>query len=197
MSYRGGLGEWLASGRAGVVDLATEKVQKLIAEPPVGLPGGVAEELCRLIDAAAAGAGRGGVAGPAPHSRGLTVPVEFAYVQARGTYRELGRAVGEATREQVAAALAYYREHFPAMAGIEFAEAERRAQKYLDVRAALPAPVRRRAGRPRGGRRPAVLCRDGAELRRGVHLRDRRSARCAGRPAPGAGRPPLHCGGRL
>jgi trimethylamine--corrinoid protein Co-methyltransferase len=53
VSYRGGLGEWLASGRAGVVDLATEKVEELVAQPPVGLPGGTAERLCALIDEAA------------------------------------------------------------------------------------------------------------------------------------------------
>ena len=53
VSYRGGLGDWLASGHAGVVDLATEKVQQMIAEPPVGLPAGIAERLCALIDAAA------------------------------------------------------------------------------------------------------------------------------------------------
>ena len=53
VSYRGGLGDWLASGRAGVVDLATEKVQELIAQPPVGLPGGIADGLCDLIDQAA------------------------------------------------------------------------------------------------------------------------------------------------
>jgi isopenicillin-N N-acyltransferase-like protein len=59
------------------------------------------------------------------------VPIAFPHIQARGSYRELGRAVGEAAREQVAAALDYYREHFVAMAGIEFAQAERRAQVYL------------------------------------------------------------------
>jgi trimethylamine--corrinoid protein Co-methyltransferase len=53
VSYRGGLGEWLASGRSGVVDLATERVRELVAQPPVGLPGGVADGLCELIDAAA------------------------------------------------------------------------------------------------------------------------------------------------
>ena len=59
------------------------------------------------------------------------MPIAFPYIQARGSYRDLGRAVGEAAREQVAAAIDYYREHFVAMAGIEFAEAERRAQGYL------------------------------------------------------------------
>jgi trimethylamine--corrinoid protein Co-methyltransferase len=53
VSYRGGLREWLASGRSGVVDLATERVRELVAQPPVGLPGGVADGLCELIDVAA------------------------------------------------------------------------------------------------------------------------------------------------
>jgi trimethylamine---corrinoid protein Co-methyltransferase len=53
VSYRGGLGDWLASGRAGVVDLATEKVRQLVAEPPVGLPADTAAGLCELIDDAA------------------------------------------------------------------------------------------------------------------------------------------------
>ena len=36
LSYRGGLGDWLASGRAGLVDLASDRVAELsIASPPV------------------------------------------------------------------------------------------------------------------------------------------------------------------
>jgi trimethylamine---corrinoid protein Co-methyltransferase len=54
VSYRGGLGEWLASGDASVVDIASRRVAELVAQEPVGLPDEVARELCRLIDAAAA-----------------------------------------------------------------------------------------------------------------------------------------------
>jgi isopenicillin-N N-acyltransferase like protein len=91
------------------------------------------------------------MAGSAPGAGGLTVAVAFQYVQARGGYRELGQAVGEAAREQVAAALAYYREHFPAMAGIEFAEAERRAQEYLKcARRYLPQYVEELEGLAEG-----------------------------------------------
>ena len=43
---------------------------------------------------------------------GASVPVSFPYIQAKGSYRELGRAVGEGAREQIAAALAFYEEHF-------------------------------------------------------------------------------------
>ena len=57
--------------------------------------------------------------------------VPFLHVQARGTYRELGRAVGEAAREQVRAAVEYYEANFPALAGVTFAEAERVALAHL------------------------------------------------------------------
>jgi len=57
LSYRGGIEEWLASGRAGTVDLASERAEELVAREPVGLPDEVRGELCRLIDAAAAQVG--------------------------------------------------------------------------------------------------------------------------------------------
>jgi trimethylamine--corrinoid protein Co-methyltransferase len=53
LSYRGGLGEWQASGRKGLADLATEKAAAMIANPPVGLPDDVLGALCTLIDEAA------------------------------------------------------------------------------------------------------------------------------------------------
>jgi len=53
VSYRGRLGDWLRAGRAGVVDIAAERVQELVAEPPVGLPADTLEALCALIDTAA------------------------------------------------------------------------------------------------------------------------------------------------
>lgn len=58
-------------------------------------------------------------------------PPTVPEVRVRGTYREIGRAVGETARPLIEAALAYYREHFEAMAGIGFAAAEHRAQDYL------------------------------------------------------------------
>jgi isopenicillin-N N-acyltransferase-like protein len=57
--------------------------------------------------------------------------IPFTHIQAKGSYRELGRAVGEGAREQCLAAIAFYEEHFVAMAGIDFAEAERQALGYL------------------------------------------------------------------
>jgi trimethylamine--corrinoid protein Co-methyltransferase len=53
LSYRGGLEEWLASGRTGLVDLATERAARYVARAPVGLPDDVQRELCALIDEAA------------------------------------------------------------------------------------------------------------------------------------------------
>jgi trimethylamine--corrinoid protein Co-methyltransferase len=53
LSYRGGIGEWVASGRTGLVDLATERAAAYVAREPVGLPDDVLAELCGLIDEAA------------------------------------------------------------------------------------------------------------------------------------------------
>jgi trimethylamine--corrinoid protein Co-methyltransferase len=57
ISFRGGLEEWTASGRRSVVDAARARVDELLAREPVGLPDGVGEKLCSLIDAAAREAG--------------------------------------------------------------------------------------------------------------------------------------------
>ncbi len=59
VGYRGGLNDWLAGGRAGLADLARERAADYIGREPVGLPDDVAEELCRLIDAAAREVGLG------------------------------------------------------------------------------------------------------------------------------------------
>ncbi len=53
LSYRGGLGDWLAAGRRSLVDLAEEKVADLEARPPVGLPDELLATLCDLIACAA------------------------------------------------------------------------------------------------------------------------------------------------
>ena len=53
LSYRGGLGEWLAAGRHGLEDLAEQKVARLLEEDRVGLPDDVQQALCGLIDRAA------------------------------------------------------------------------------------------------------------------------------------------------
>jgi trimethylamine:corrinoid methyltransferase-like protein len=50
LSYRGGLGDWLAAGRTGLVDLASDRVADLAGRAPVGLPEDVLDELVSLID---------------------------------------------------------------------------------------------------------------------------------------------------
>jgi isopenicillin-N N-acyltransferase-like protein len=60
------------------------------------------------------------------------MPIPFVHVQARGSYRELGRAVGEAARAQVAASVEFFRDEFTALTQgrLTFSEAERRATAY-------------------------------------------------------------------
>jgi isopenicillin-N N-acyltransferase-like protein len=72
-------------------------------------------------------------------------------VEVRGPHREIGRSVGEAAREQIHRAIDYYRSGFPAMAGMEFAEAERRVVDYVEcARAALPLIVEEMEGTAEG-----------------------------------------------
>jgi len=59
LGYRGGLSEWLAAGRSGVVDLASERVADLVAREPAGLPDDVLLVLVELIAACAAEIGLG------------------------------------------------------------------------------------------------------------------------------------------
>jgi len=64
LSYRGGLNDWVASGRTGLVDLASDKVAELVQRDPVGLPDDVLAELCRLIGRCAADLGIAGYPDP-------------------------------------------------------------------------------------------------------------------------------------
>ncbi|MGD0998798.1 MAG: trimethylamine methyltransferase family protein, partial [Thermoleophilia bacterium] len=57
ISFRGGIGEWMASGRHSVVDTARERVDEILAQEPIGLSDDVGERLCRLIDEAASEVG--------------------------------------------------------------------------------------------------------------------------------------------
>ena len=57
LSYRGGLTEWSASGRAGLVDIASDRVAELTGRDPVGLPDEVLDELVGLITRCAAEVG--------------------------------------------------------------------------------------------------------------------------------------------
>ena len=60
LSYRGGLGDWLSSGRAGLVDLASDRAAELAGREPVGLPADTLDELVGLIDRCAAELGISG-----------------------------------------------------------------------------------------------------------------------------------------
>jgi isopenicillin-N N-acyltransferase-like protein len=83
--------------------------------------------------------------------------VSFLHVQAKGTYREIGRAVGEAARPLIAEAIAFYEEHFVGMAGIAFDEAERQALQYLPhARRWLPQYVEELEGMAEGAGLPFV-----------------------------------------
>jgi isopenicillin-N N-acyltransferase-like protein len=83
--------------------------------------------------------------------------IPFIHVQARGSYRELGRAVGEAAREQVHASVDFFRENFPSMTGgrLTFAEAERQALAYgEEARRWLPRHVEELEGLAEGAGLP-------------------------------------------
>lgn len=54
-------------------------------------------------------------------------------VEASGSNREIGRAIGEAAREQIAMLLAAYEENHVAMCGIAFADAMEQAAAYVAV----------------------------------------------------------------
>ncbi len=60
------------------------------------------------------------------------MPIPFVHVQAKGTYRELGRAVGEAARDQVRAAVDFFAAEFETMTAgrLTFAAAEGQAKAY-------------------------------------------------------------------
>jgi len=64
LGYRGGLSDWLASGRSGLVDLASERVADLVDREPVGLPDDVLATLVDLIAACAAEIGAGEIPDP-------------------------------------------------------------------------------------------------------------------------------------
>jgi isopenicillin-N N-acyltransferase-like protein len=87
----------------------------------------------------------------------MTAGIPFTRVEAKGSYRELGRAVGEAARSQIAAAVAFYEEHFLAMSGIDFAEAERQAQEYLPyAQRYVPQCVEELEGMAEGSGQPFI-----------------------------------------
>jgi isopenicillin-N N-acyltransferase like protein len=60
--------------------------------------------------------------------------IPFVYIQARGSHRELGRAVGEGARDAIHASVAFYRDNFCALTQgrLSFAEAETQALAYAE-----------------------------------------------------------------
>src|ERR1019366_7436308 len=54
----------------------------------------------------------------------VQMAIPFVYVRAGGSYREIGRQVGEAARPQIEASVAFYADNFEAMSGgLSFGEA--------------------------------------------------------------------------
>jgi isopenicillin-N N-acyltransferase-like protein len=83
--------------------------------------------------------------------------IPFVHVRASGSHRELGRAVGEAARDQVRASVDFFRENFPAMTGgrLTFAGAEVQAGAYeAQARRWLPELVEELEGLAEGSRVP-------------------------------------------
>jgi isopenicillin-N N-acyltransferase-like protein len=83
--------------------------------------------------------------------------IPFVHVQAKGTYRELGRAVGEAAREQVQASVEFFRANFAAMTHgrLTFAQAEDLTPAYeTAARRWLPQCVEELEGLAEGSRVP-------------------------------------------
>jgi isopenicillin-N N-acyltransferase like protein len=61
--------------------------------------------------------------------------IPFVYIHARGSYRELGRAVGEGARDAIHASIAFFRDNFPVMTHgrMTFVEAEQQALAYAEA----------------------------------------------------------------
>ena len=83
--------------------------------------------------------------------------IPFVSVRAQGSYREIGRQVGEAARAQIQASLAFFTDNFVAMSGgLEFGEAERQAAAYLRyARVCTPHAVEELEGMAEGAGVPA------------------------------------------
>jgi isopenicillin-N N-acyltransferase like protein len=120
--------------------------------------------------------------------------IPFVHVQTRGTHRELGRAVGEAAREQVVASVEFFRADFAAMTKgrLTFAEAERQAPAYAEAaRRWLPQYVEELEGLAEGSGVPfsqLLVLNCGEEFTSDEPL--------CGPPAPDAARTPHsgdHC----
>ena len=79
--------------------------------------------------------------------------IPFVYVRAQGSYREIGRQIGEAARDQLHASVAFFRDNFEAMTEgrMSFAQAERESLRYLEhARRHLPQYVEELEGLAEG-----------------------------------------------
>jgi isopenicillin-N N-acyltransferase-like protein len=102
-----------------------------------------------------AGAAREAVARAAAGLTFTRVAIPFLHVEAKGSYNAIGRQVGEAAREIIGAAISFYEEHFVAMSGLSFADAERQAQAYLPyAQRYLPQYVAELEGTAQGANQP-------------------------------------------
>ena len=81
----------------------------------------------------------------------ITAAAPLPYLRVSGSYREIGRQVGEEMRESIVAAIAFYAEHFVAWSGVAFAEAELLTAPRLEAaRRHLPQCVEELAGMAEG-----------------------------------------------
>lgn len=75
----------------------------------------------------------------------------YVTVDVRGDHREIGRAVGEAAREQIAAAVDYYGRSLPLLGGTTFAAAELLVRPYVEcARRVAPEVVSEMEGTAEG-----------------------------------------------
>ena len=96
----------------------------------------------------------------------MAVPLPI--IEARGSFREIGRQIGEAAREQIRRSIAYSDEHMDWLAGMSLAEAERRSLALLPyAERFLPQYVDELAGLAEGAGLPfakLVVANCGEEL---------------------------------
>ena len=103
-------------------------------------------------------------------------------IEAEGSPREIGHAIGEAARELIAKALAFYQDHHHEMGPFTFAEAEQEALRYLPIaKRRLPAVVEELEAIARAAGVP-VSRTARPEPWRGADLQLR--PRCRGGPGP-------------
>ena len=85
------------------------------------------------------------------------MPVPLPHIEVRGTYREIGRQIGEAAREQIRRSVAYHEENLEWLCGLTFAAGEQRALALLPhAERTLPQYVEELTGMAEGAGLPLV-----------------------------------------